>query len=423
MQTKLTAALVRSLTEQHAPEKEDRYWDTALPRFFMRVRPKRAAATSWASDYFIRFTAPDGRKRSIKVGSPATMDLDAARKAARAKLALVDQGRDPASERAELRQRWSVRQAVEAYLASPTFAKKALKVQRCDRGTLTLHIAHWLADVALAELDVPRVRRMLREIETDTRINVRKRRLGGAGAARKAARVLSAVLSWCVDEGQLARNPLIGALRLDGDGERDTVLTEPAQYAALFAAMDALVAEGALRFAARAFITVAALTGMRRGELQELRWGQVNLHTRRITLIRTKGAKLAKRGPKTESVSLPPFAAAALDAIRPNDAADDEQVFVPQHGTRMEINRDWLRVRERAGLPADLTLHGLRHSAGTVAVLAGLTGPEVQKLLRHRHISTTAKYIHLADRTRLQDRAMEGMAPPVPRAEERKAGT
>jgi hypothetical protein len=68
----------------------------------------------------------------------------------------------------------------------------------------------------------------------------------------------------------------------------------------------------------------------------------------------------------------------------------------------IEINRDWLRIRKAAGLPADLTLHGLRHSVGTVAVIAGMSAPEVQKLLRHRNIGATAKYLHLADRARLQ---------------------
>jgi integrase len=93
------------------------------------------------------------------------------------------------------------------------------------------------------------------------------------------------------------------------------VLTTPEEYARLFRALDALVAEGNMRPAARAFLVVAALTGMRRGELQGLRWADVNLAERRITLTNSKGAKLARRGIRTEMVSLPPFAAAALAAI------------------------------------------------------------------------------------------------------------
>jgi integrase len=64
-------------------------------------------------------------------------------------------------------------------------------------------------------------------------------------------------------------------------------------------------------------------------------------------------------------------------------------------------------------LPPELTLHGLRHSIGTNAVLAGLTAPEVQALLRHRNASTSTKYIHLADqhRARLQDRVVATLLP------------
>jgi hypothetical protein len=69
----------------------------------------------------------------------------------------------------------------------------------------------------------------------------------------------------------------------------------------------------------RAFIVCAALAGARRSELQCLTWGQVDLAERRITLSDTKGGRLMKKsgGIRTETLSLPPLAAAALVAIRP----------------------------------------------------------------------------------------------------------
>ena len=127
--------------------------------------------------------------------------------------------------------------------------------------------------------------------------------------------MLSAMLTWAVGEGRLARNPIIGNLRLAGDGVRETVLTEPGQYAALLQTMDELVAAGKLRSQSRAFLVVAAFTGMRRNELRTMRWGQVDLSERRINLTATKGGKLARTGLKTEMVSLPPIAAAALARI------------------------------------------------------------------------------------------------------------
>jgi integrase len=154
-----------------------------------------------------------------------------------------------------------------------------------------VHIKYRQGGVLLSEINIPRVKKLLALVTSDTRVNVRNRaRLGGEGTARKVARVLSAILSWSVDHGQLARNPLLGSLRLSkGDGVRETVLTKPEEYARLFRALDALVAEGNMRPVARAFLVVAALTGMRRGELQGLRWGDVNLAERRITLTNSKG--------------------------------------------------------------------------------------------------------------------------------------
>ena len=404
--TKLTSSFVREVTEQVPPVRDTAFFDVALPRFALRVKPPRQPGSSWAAWYFVRYTAPGGTERRLKVGDPRTMSLDAARHAAKVQLAMVDSGRDPVREKNAARTSWSIEQACEAYLVSPEFAAKTSKTQICDRSTFRNHILHHLGKEKLADMDVPMVRRLIRAVEADTRKNARKRRLGGSGAARKVVRVLSAVCTWAVGEGHLSHNPIVGNLRLTGDGSRDTVITEPAQYAELLATMDRLVDSGTLRPQSRAFVIVAAATGMRRSELQTLTWGQIDLVERRLTLTTSKGSRLARSGPKTENVSLPPIAAAALAQICPGDPASDDRVFVPQRGEVLEINRDWVKIRAAAGLPKELTLHGLRHSVGTAGIMAGLTTAEVQKLLRHRNISTTAKYVHLADRARLQDRAV-----------------
>jgi integrase len=146
---------------------------------------------------------------------------------------------------------------------------------------------------------------------------------------------------------------------------------------------------------------------MRRSELQTLTWAQVDLDQRRIRLVDTKGAKLARGGVRSEMISIPPLAAAALVAIMPAEPDPTALVFPPGQGHAIEVNRAWVRVRQEADLPAGLTLHGLRHSLGTTAVLSGLSGPEVQALLRHRTLGVTSKYLHLAKivTERLQDRA------------------
>jgi integrase len=407
METKLTAALVRSLVETDPPVRDRCYFDVALPRFALRVKPATQPGLPWAAWYFIRYSV-DGREKRIKVGNPRTMSLDDARQAAKRTLAAVDTGGDPAADRERQRLAWTVGQAIDAYIASEQFAKHTESVRYNAERAFDVHIRRHLGTVKLAAIDIPAVRRFMRAIENDTRQNSRKRRIGGAGAARKQVRFLSTLLTWCVGEGRLVTNPIIGNLRLSGDGERSAVITEPEQYLAFLRAMDELVLEGKLRPAIRVFFLVKAFTAMRRSEVQNLRLGQIDIENRRITLTDTKGIKLASRGPKQEIISLPEFAAAALAEILPKHGNPEDLVFPPKRGRKISVNRDWRLIQVRAGLPGDMVLHGLRHSAGTVAALEGMSLPEIQAMLRHRNPTTTSRYIHLANRlrSRLQDRAM-----------------
>ncbi len=413
MQTKLTAALVRRHTEEVPPARDTSYFDTEVPRLALRVKPRRNGAAKWASLYFVRYTAPGGRERRVKVGDPKTMSLDAARIAAKRTLARVDAGGDPAEDRDKLRQDWTVREAWAAYAASPEFAKHTERSQTENGATARLHVLSHIGGEKLSSIDIPMVRRLHRLVETDRRTNTRKRKLGGPGAARRAVRVLSSMLTWAVGEGQLDRNPIIGSLRLDGGGERTTILDRPEQYARLFATMDGMVAEGELRPLVRAFVVLVAATGMRRNEARTLQWGDIDLGARRVVLRNPKGSKLARNGGRTETVSLPPIAAAALAAVRPEAAADGNAVFVPQRGKLIAVNLDWNRIRAKAELPAGLVLHSLRHSIGTAGIVAGVSTAEVGKMLRHRNLAVTQKYLHLAEasRSRLQDRAIEHLMP------------
>jgi integrase len=73
-------------------------------------------------------------------------------------------------------------------------------------------------------------------------------------------------------------------------------------------------------------------------------------------------------------------------------------------------NREWQRVRQRAGLKPELVLHSLRHSLGTAGIVAGMSSTlEVAKMLRHRNPSVTARYVHLAEamQNRLHDHAAD----------------
>src|SRR5262245_44006404 len=124
MQTRISTALVRRMLDA-PPEKDTSVFDVVLPRFAFRVKPPRhlgGAPTAW---YYVRYTAPDGSQRRMKVGDPRTMSVDEARKAAKAKLAIVDAGGDPKAAQARDRAVPMIREIARLYLSSPEFAGKA----------------------------------------------------------------------------------------------------------------------------------------------------------------------------------------------------------------------------------------------------------------------------------------------------------
>jgi integrase len=418
LQDRITASLVRKLLDA-PPAKDTSVFDVVMQRFALRVKPPRRPGAKPAAWFFVRYTSREGTERRKKVGDPTTMSVDEARRAARAVLAVVDAGGDPRAEQRRRRATPTIRQLAQQYLGSPEFSEKTLKVQANDRARIKTHIVQHIGPEKADAVTSAVVRRLRRLVETDTRTNNRKRRLGGPGAARKVIRLLSALLRWAKDNGHIHELPFtLRELDLGGDGARDAVITSSEEYARLFDTMAGMVAAGSLRPEVRAFFALVASTGLRRGEAQELRWGQVNLGRRQITLTNSKGAKLARgRGKvqsKTEIVGLPPIAAFVLAEIMPETPAETALVFAPSQGEQLSVNRDWIAVREAAGLPADLTLHGLRHSVGTVGATSGMSMPELQALLRHKQPSTTSRYIHMAQMAGgLADKAMGGVLPSV----------
>jgi integrase len=419
--TKITAASVRDLLA-NPPAKDTSLFDVLLPRFAFRAKPSRRPGARPAAWFFVRYTAPDGRERRVKVGNPDTMSVDEARKAARAVLAVVDAGGDPKATQERVRAVPTIRELAARYLASPEFAAKTAKVQSNDQARIDMHIIYRVGGEK-ADAVTARVARQLRhQIATDTRRNSRRRQLGGAGASRKALRLLATMLRWAKDEGLITSVPFnLRELNLGGDGSRETTITTQEEYARLFTTMDGMVAQGVLRREAHAFITLIAATGLRRGEAHGLRWSQVDLGQHQIRLNGSKGAMLAQRRGgatlRSEIVGLPEIAASALAELKAGKFDPDGLVFAPLRGEQLSINRDWITVRKAARLPPELTLHGLRHSVGTVGAIAGMTMPELQALLRHRQPGTTARYIHFAQASgALADRAMGGVLPASPRS-------
>lgn len=174
------------------------------------------------------------------------------------------------------------------------------------------------------------------------------------------------------------------------------------------------------------FFTVALDTGLRRGEMVGLRWGDVNLLDRILYVRRSIGnyddpeaidANDDDLTTKTEAgerlVPILDGAQAALEKLYATaaDTSDDTPVFVTVERKRGRdgvvrpvgrplsprmVTRVFRRYADRANLPANVRLHDLRHTAITNAIAQGEDILLVAAFAGHAKTSTTVDvYSHL----------------------------
>jgi integrase len=163
-------------------------------------------------------------------------------------------------------------------------------------------------------------------------------------------------------------------------------------------------------------IALALATGMRRGELLALRWGDVDLDAGRIqverSLEQTK-AGLRFKEPKTKhgrrTIKIPPSVVAELKAhwtqqqaqrlkLGVGRAGDGDLVFSSWEGTARSPNattREWVRALADNKLPA-ISLHALRHTHASQLIAAGMDPVAISRRLGHASPTITLNvYGHL----------------------------
>ena len=135
-------------------------------------------------------------------------------------------------------------------------------------------------------------------------------------------------------------------------------------------------------------------TGMRRGELINLKMGDVSLTERSVT-VRGKGGKM-RVIPLVDEVLEP-----ARDwlELRPEECGHD-YLFTTTHGNRIypsRVQRIWKGILAQSGIEQDgVSLHTLRHSMATLLLQSGQCSlVEIQRILGHSRLDTTAIHLHV----------------------------
>lgn len=141
-------------------------------------------------------------------------------------------------------------------------------------------------------------------------------------------------------------------------------------------------------------VLVSLNTGMRRGELFDLKWSAVNFDTKTITV-----AGATTKTSDTRHIPMNKETIGVLEAWK-KQVNKSPYVFPGQGGGRFEdVKSAWLKLLERAQIDG-FRWHDMRHDFASRLVMAGVPLNTVRDLLGHADIKMTLRYAHLAPGTK-----------------------
>jgi integrase len=206
----------------------------------------------------------------------------------------------------------------------------------------------------------------------------RKRRENVTGATvNRELACLKHMFNMALNDGIVAENPVRKVRFFREDGQRERILTPEEEGELLKHCNDYL----------KNAVLIALNTGMRRGEILALKWGQVDLARGVLTVENTKNGKRRK-------IPVNSALRCVLGKLREN--GDSDEFVFPNRKTGesvKNVKKSFRRACEKAGIKG-FRFHDLRHTFATRLVERGVDLATVSELLGHSTIVLTKRYSH-----------------------------
>jgi integrase len=340
-------------------------WDSERPGLGVRVYP------SGRKVFIVLYRAGGGRAarlRWLTIGEVGAIGLAEARDAAGIHLGTVAKGRDPATEKREMRRKAGalLEPAIERYgeeLERRKVVRRREMISMLRRELLTP-----LGNIDVATLDRAKMVERVEAIE----------RAGMPGKANDFRAKAGAFLNWAASSGLIPANPFTGwrrqrrtrAQRLEQAGRALADAELPILWQAAGAAADVFFGT---------YVRLLLLTGQRRSETAAMRWRDLDL----AAAVWTIPAEVTKAG-RVHRVPLPPSAVSMLRAL-PRFAGTD-LVFPGRGGRPMtgwNTRTDALREVTSSQGMSHWTLHDLRRTVRTGLGRLGVDPQTSELLLNH----------------------------------------
>lgn len=283
---------------------------------------------------------------------------------------------------------------LQRWLNNDVALNKAGKTLQDYEGTARRYITPFIGHVKLSRLDGER----LEEWQTELH------RAGHTVSTRaRSIRILRAALNRAVKLKMIVSNPC-RSLTMPKESKTEVIPLEPEQCHTLFDKCD--------DHRIGDVITLAAMTGLRKGELFALEWSAVNLHEGVLAVRQTLqeiSGRLSVKEPKQDSRRVVTLEDIALKALRSRKEKAIAEGFTPDEvslvfpdtrgGFLRSSNFDrnvWYPIRDAAELPDTVKFHDLRHTQASLMLNAGVDMKVIQRRLGHAKYETTANiYAHL----------------------------
>ncbi len=402
MKTKIGSRVVSSLLPRAKPYE---VWDTEVPGFLIRVQP------SGVMSFFCSYRRPDGRRTRTCLGRTTVMSVSQARDEARVILGKLVQGIDPQKEKQKARV-----QSLRVFLSQnygpwvegnrKTGKKTKNRLERCFVEFLDKQlneITPWIVEkwrvkrktdgIAPTTLnrDIGALKSALNRakewamLESNPLVSVRPLKVDKSAIVR----FLTPKEEKSLREALLSREEKIRTDRVSGNlwrAERNLPLLldlNQVTYADYF----------------RPLTLIAMLTGMRRGEVFNLRWENVSFSNRSLFVSGSN----SKNG-TTRHIPLNNEAFSTLSNWHLQQKSPTIGVVFPGRGGEVvlsDIKHPWETVLGIAKI-TNFRWHDLRHHFASRLVMAGVDLNTVRELLGHSDLKMTLRYAHLSHATKAQ---------------------
>lgn len=198
-----------------------------------------------------------------------------------------------------------------------------------------------------------------------------------------ALRHLRGALSYAVRKGYLKSNPAakVALVRVPLNSQ-PRFLTEE-EIAALRSACEKDIE--LLRF-----VNFALMTGMRRAEIVNTLWSDVELARGQITVSNKPGFETKSK--RSRVVPINSNLRQMLTEMQAEGYLPDAPLFRTKYWW---IGKKFRKAARRAGLPDTITIHSMRHTFASYLVMQGVDLATVKAILGHSDIKVTMIYSHL----------------------------